>query len=523
MLTEQACCVLCLIMFWLMQMEVGKCEDMFSPWDPKTRAALYHAVWPRLPTAALREALPDFAHKWMYDAGLRQHVARLGIGLGTCAVVVAWSRPVATPLFLVVFGVEVYCFFNKFNAHMHFTPLILAWGMWAVDRRARYRGLFLCCVCAHTYVSCGAWRWAKFAKVGGPGGIATVYGESLRGFLYSHTGLHQGLRKWLFSLPPSKMGALMYATTHLFEGWLWVVLVMIEARVAFGSPAQRAAARPYATLARRGLALAVVSFHTTNFFALGMFFGSMSFSVAVVLWCETAPEAYDAASPRSHAFAAVVLFCLFNAVYNTRDNFPFNANTLFSSPAHISIMCSTALMIRPNVSLSVLCLAPHEVAALREDENGLLSGRLDAWPKALVATLETNLGGWLEGGGSGGCRAISTFRDELYLASLAAGLLDDPANALNGPKRLAGYPGVADLALKTPRLRALIAEGQRDFNAREGHPFDVISRSDTLRIVLAEIRLDGATHRPTREDGIVRDIGTARSSAVYVSEIPPLA
>ena len=69
--------------------------------------------------------------------------------------------PAATPAFLVIYAVECYCFFVKFGAHMHFAPLLLAWGTHFVDRRARYRGLFLLCVAAQTYASSASGSFAS--------------------------------------------------------------------------------------------------------------------------------------------------------------------------------------------------------------------------------------------------------------------------------------------------------------------------------------------------------------------------
>ena len=146
--------VVYVIMFWLVQLEVSLCEDMFGSLDGKTSLA-YPSIWPRPPTEALRRLLPNVAHEWCRKTGVRWLVARAGLAAGVVAAAAPPLRPAATPAFLVIYAVECYCFFVKFGAHMHFAPLLLAWGTHFVDRRARYRGLFLLCVAAQTYASSG--------------------------------------------------------------------------------------------------------------------------------------------------------------------------------------------------------------------------------------------------------------------------------------------------------------------------------------------------------------------------------
>ena len=65
------------IMFWLVQLEVSLCEDMFGSLDGRTSLA-YPAIWPRPPTAARRRLLPNVAHEWCRKAGVRWLVARAG-------------------------------------------------------------------------------------------------------------------------------------------------------------------------------------------------------------------------------------------------------------------------------------------------------------------------------------------------------------------------------------------------------------------------------------------------------------
>ncbi|KAH8051610.1 phosphoglycerate mutase [Aureococcus anophagefferens] len=117
--------VVYVIMFWLVQLEVSLCEDMFGSLDGKTSLA-YPAIWPRPPTEALRRLLPNVAHEWCRKTGVRW-LAPARLAAGVVAAAAPPLRPAATPAFLVIYAVECYCFFVKFGAHMHFAPL-LAWG-----------------------------------------------------------------------------------------------------------------------------------------------------------------------------------------------------------------------------------------------------------------------------------------------------------------------------------------------------------------------------------------------------------
>ena len=127
--------VVYVIMFWLVQLEVSLCEDMFGSLDGKTSLA-YPAIWPRPPTETLRRLLPNVADEWCRKAGVRWLVARAGLAAGVVAAAAPPLRAAATPAFLVIYAAECYCFFVKFGAHMHFAPLLLH----AREERDRDRG-----------------------------------------------------------------------------------------------------------------------------------------------------------------------------------------------------------------------------------------------------------------------------------------------------------------------------------------------------------------------------------------------
>ena len=75
----------------------------------------------------------------------------------------------------------------------------------------------------------------------------------------------------------------------------------------------------------------------------------------------------------------------------------------------------------------------------------------------------------------------------------------------------------AALVLATPRLRALAGAAQRDFDANPPH-FDVVSRSETVRVVLAEVSLAAGGVGPRRERPTRQDEGLGR---VFIQEVPP--
>ncbi|EGB02219.1 hypothetical protein AURANDRAFT_69086, partial [Aureococcus anophagefferens] len=226
-------------MFWLVQLEVSLCEDMFGSLDGKTSLA-YPAIWPRPPTEALRRLLPNVAHEWCRKTGVRWLVARAGLAAGVVAAAAPPLRPAATPAFLVIYAVECYCFFVKFGAHMHFAPLLLAWGTHVVDRRARYRGLFLLCVAAQTYASSGFWRGLQFYRTGVPGDVVEgTYGVSLKHFTTNLFGMAPRLRARVLACSERFLGASFLAVTLAFEGLVWVLVVGLEVALVALPPGGR--------------------------------------------------------------------------------------------------------------------------------------------------------------------------------------------------------------------------------------------------------------------------------------------
>lgn len=473
--------VVYVIMFWLVQLEVSLCEDMFGSLDGRTSLA-YPAIWPRPPTEALRRLLPNVAHEWCRKAGVRWLVARAGLAAGVVAAAAPPLRPAATPAFLVIYAVECYCFFVKFGAHMHFAPLLLAWGTHVVDRRARYRGLFLLCVAAQTYASSGFWRGLQFYRTGVPGDVVEgTYGVSLKHFTTNLFGMAPRLRARVLACSERFLGAAFLAVTLAFEGLVWVLVVGLEvALVALPPGGRRDAVAACQAWVRVGLAASVVAFHQTNFMVLGMFFGSMSFVVAVVLLCSPSAldDAVDEASPGSHAYALANVLALAVASYHCREVFPFNANGLFSYATCHATLLSTAWVLTDATELALLIVGPGQSleAAARENRRPCPLG-------------VSPVGGWVAGRlPSPPARA---FCDEIYRRAAAAALLDDPKDARGGPRRLAGYPGVADIVLGSPELLAMISAMKRDLAATK--PFyDVVAQSDDFTMILAEVdRKDG--------------------------------
>ena len=509
--------VLAVVFFWFIRMEVNQCESMFS--DVSGSASLaYPAIWP-MPVRAVRAFYPRFAFKWVQDRGLRWLLAKVGLGLGVVDVVCPRARWLATPLYLFAYSVEAYCFFVKFGAHMHFPPLLLAVGAWAVDRRARGRGVFLLLVCAQTYVSTGLWRARQFAFKGPkPWSVEEVYGVSLRDFLTVLSGVVPATKRALLARTTRDLGYLFYATTWAFEVGVWVAVLALEARLAFGPDELRPSRKPAVTALRRCLAVFVLAFHWSNFFVMGMFFVGMGTAVAWVLWCEESPDAY-APAPRSHAFCACSTLVLAAASYHCREVFPVNSNGLFTYPSqHASFLATHWTLANGagaaktgeaagtnagDVRLSLLLLGPRQVAALTPNGDGgerLLRGALPVGTVKSPCPLGGGGNGWVAGRLPS--PALRAFVDATIAAADARGLLDDPADALHGPKRRLGYPGVARLVRDDPRLRAHVAAAARAAKTERAY-YDVVADSEDLSIVLAEVT--------ERGDGLVD-----------VAEVPPL-
>ncbi|KAH8072061.1 phosphoglycerate mutase [Aureococcus anophagefferens] len=283
--------VVYVIMFWLVQLEVSLCEDMFGSLDGKTSLAYPRSGRGR---RRRRRLLPNVAHEWCRKTGVRWLVARAGLAAGT-------------------------------------------------------------------YASSGFWRGLQFYRTGVPGDVVEgTYGVSLKHFTTNLFGMAPRLRARVLACSERFLGASFLAVTLAFEGLVWVLVVGLEVALVALPPG-----------GRRDAAAACQAW--TNFMVLGMFFGAMSFVVAVVLLYSPSAldDAVDEASPGSHAYALANVLALAVASYHCREVFPFNANGLFSYATCHATLLSTAWALTDattdSTELALLIVGPGQSLEARRE------------------------------------------------------------------------------------------------------------------------------------------------------------